>query len=70
MPPIATIGILVIFLAKFNILISLLVVYFNKLFKQNKSVSKNLNINLNQRPGELSNEMYYKIALQYEKLFD
>jgi len=43
---------------------------FNKLFKQNKSVTKKLNINLNQRPEELSNEMFYKIALQYEKLFD
>ena len=43
---------------------------FNKLFKQNKSVAENLNINLNQRPEELSNEMFYKIALQYEKLFD
>ena len=43
---------------------------FNKLFKQNKSVANNLNINLNQRPEELSNEMFYKIALQYEKLFN
>ena len=43
---------------------------FNKLFKQNKSVAKNLNINLNQRPEELSNEMFYKITLQYEKLFN
>jgi 16S rRNA (adenine1518-N6/adenine1519-N6)-dimethyltransferase len=43
---------------------------FNKLFKQNKSVTKNLNINLNKRPEELSNEMFYKIAAQYEKLFD
>ena len=43
---------------------------FNKLFNQNKSVTKNLNINLNQRPEELSNEMFYKIAEQYEKLFD
>ena len=43
---------------------------FNKLFKQNKSVTKNLNINLNKRPEELSNEMFYKIATQYEKLFD
>ena len=41
---------------------------FNKLFKQNKSVSRNLNINLNKRPEELSNEMFYKIAAQYEKL--
>ena len=43
---------------------------FNKLFKQNKSVARNLNINLNKRPEELSNEMFYKIAAQYEKLFD
>jgi 16S rRNA (adenine1518-N6/adenine1519-N6)-dimethyltransferase len=43
---------------------------FNKLFKQNKLVAKNLNINLNQRPEELSSEIFYKIALQYEKLFD
>ena len=43
---------------------------FNKLFKQNTSVAKNLNIKLNQRPEELSNEMFYKIATQYEKLFD
>ena len=43
---------------------------FNKLFKQNKSVTRNLNINLNKRPEELSNEMFYKIATQYEKLFD
>ena len=43
---------------------------FNKMFGQNKSVVKNLNIDLNQRPEELSNEMFYKIAMQYEKLFD
>ena len=43
---------------------------FNKLFKQNKSVTRNLNINLNKRPEELSNEMFYKIAVQYEKLSD
>ena len=42
---------------------------FNKLFKQNRVVAKNLNINLNQRPEELSSEIFYKIALQYEKLF-
>jgi len=41
---------------------------FNKLFKQNQTVSRNLNINLNKRPEELSNEMFYKIATQYEKL--
>ena len=28
------------------------------------------NINLNQRPEELSIEMFYKITLQYEKLFN
>ena len=43
---------------------------FNKLFKQNISIAEKLNINLSQRPEELSNEMFYKIALQYEKLFD
>jgi len=43
---------------------------FNKLFKQNKYIAKNLNINLKQRPEELSSEMFYKIALRYEKLFD
>ena len=31
---------------------------------------KNLDIDLSKRPEELSNEMYYKIAVQYEKLFD
>ena len=43
---------------------------FNKLFGMNKSVARHLNINLNVRPEELSNEMYYKIATIYEKLFD
>ena len=43
---------------------------FYKLFGQNQSIIKNLNINLNQRPEELSNEMFYKIAVQYERLFD
>jgi len=43
---------------------------FNKLFEQDQSIVKNLNIDLNQRPEELSNEMFYKIAIQYEKLFD
>jgi len=41
----------------------------NKLFNKNKSVIKNLNINLNKRPEELSNETFYKIAVEYEKLF-
>ena len=43
---------------------------FRKLFKNNSSVAENLNINLNKRPEELSNEMFYRIAEQYEKLFD
>ena len=43
---------------------------FHKLFKNGNSVSENLNINLNKRPEELSNEMFYRIAEQYEKLFD
>ena len=43
---------------------------FNKLFEKKKSIMKNLNIDLNKRPEELSNEMFYKIAVQYEKLFD
>ena len=43
---------------------------FSKLFKKNKSAIKSLNVNLNQRPEELSSEMFYKIAVQYEKLFD
>ena len=42
---------------------------FSKLFKNNLNIAKNLNLDLNQRPGELSNEMFYKIALQYEDLF-
>ena len=42
---------------------------FKKLFGQNQSIAKNLNIDLNKRPEELSNEMFYKIAIQYEKLF-
>ena len=41
-----------------------------KLFKKNPFLLKNLNIDLNKRPGELSNEIFYKIAIEYEKLFD
>ena len=43
---------------------------FNKLFGKKISMIKDLNIDLSKRPEELSNEMYYKIAAQYEKLFD
>ncbi len=41
-----------------------------KLFKKNPFLLKNLNIDLNKRPGELSNENFYKIAVEYEKLLD
>ena len=43
---------------------------FNKLFKKKEFIAKNLNIDLSKRPEELSNEMFYKIAIQYEKLTD
>ena len=42
----------------------------NKLFKKKLSMVENLNIDLSKRPEELSCEMFYKIAIQYEKLFD
>ena len=42
---------------------------FNKLFNKNKTLIKNLNIDLTKRPEELSNETFYKIAKEYEKLF-
>ena len=42
---------------------------FTKLFENYISVAKDLNINLNKRPEELTSETYYKIAMQYEKLF-
>ena len=41
---------------------------FAKLFGNNKSVAEDLNLNLKHRPEELSNEMFYKIAMKYEKL--
>jgi len=42
---------------------------FAKMFGKNISVAKDLNLNLQLRPEELSNEMYYKIAIKYENLF-
>ena len=42
---------------------------FKKLFKEKLSRIKNLNLDLNKRPEELTNETYYKIAFEYEKLF-
>ena len=41
---------------------------FNKLFKKNKTLIKNLNIDLSKRPEELNNETFYEIASKYEKL--
>ena len=41
---------------------------FVKLFGKNTHVEKDLNLNLNQRPEELSKEMFYKIALKYDEL--
>jgi len=43
---------------------------FVKLFGRDTSAAKDLDLNLDQRPGELSNEMFYKIAIKYEKLFN
>jgi len=42
---------------------------FKKLFKDKLPMVKNLNIDLSKRPEELSNETFYKIAKEYEKLF-
>ena len=43
---------------------------FIKLFGHDKSIAKDLNLNLNQRPEELSSEMFYRITMEYEKLFN
>tara|TARA_Y100000590_G_C15587170_1_gene964577 strand:- start:378 stop:1184 length:807 start_codon:yes stop_codon:yes gene_type:complete len=43
---------------------------FYKLFGKDFSLAKNLGINLNNRPEQLSNEMFYKIAAKYENLTD
>ena len=41
---------------------------FLKIFNNNKSLADKLNLKLNKRPGELNNEMFYKITVEYEKL--
>ena len=41
---------------------------FAKLFKNSKEIAKDLNLNLNHRPEDLSNEMFYKITMKYEEL--
>ena len=42
---------------------------FFKLFRNNHYVAQKLNLNLNKRPEELTNEIFYKITIMYEKLF-
>jgi len=42
---------------------------FKKLFNNNLSVAKKLNIDLYKRPEELTSETYYKITYEYENLF-
>jgi len=39
-----------------------------KLFDKNKNLIKNLNLDMRHRPEELSNEMFYKIVENYEKI--
>ena len=41
---------------------------FLKLFAGDETIAKKLNLNLTQRPGELSNETFYKITKKYEVL--
>jgi 16S rRNA (adenine1518-N6/adenine1519-N6)-dimethyltransferase len=41
---------------------------FKKLFKNAIHVEEKLKIDLSKRPGELNNEIFYKIAIEYEKL--
>ena len=40
---------------------------FSKLFKNYKKVAEDMNLELNKRPEELNIEMFYKIAIKYEK---
>ena len=40
---------------------------FSKLFQDSLSVAKELNLDLNKRAEQLNNEMFYKIAIMYEK---
>ena len=41
---------------------------FLKLFSGNKSIAKNLNLDLTLRPEKLSYEMFYRITKEYERL--
>ena len=42
---------------------------FKKLFGKKIFLTKNIDIDLNKRPEEINVETYYKIAIEYEKLF-
>ena len=42
---------------------------FKKLFKEKLFNIKKLDIDLSKRPGELRSDLFYKIAVEYEKLF-
>jgi len=42
---------------------------FLKLFNNNRLIAEELNLQLNKRPEELSNEMFYRITMKYEELF-
>ena len=41
-----------------------------KLFKNSNSIAKELKLDLNKRPEELSYKMFYKIAMKYEELLN
>ena len=41
---------------------------FSKLFKNYTQVANDLNLNLKQRPEEISSDMFYKIAIKFENL--
>tara|TARA_Y100000590_G_scaffold48125_1_gene51040 strand:+ start:1169 stop:1972 length:804 start_codon:yes stop_codon:yes gene_type:complete len=43
---------------------------FMKLFKNSNSIAKELKLDLNKRPEELSYKMFYKIAMKYEELLN
>ena len=43
---------------------------FIRLFKKNERIAKKLNIDLTKRADQLSNEMFYKIAVEYDQLFN
>jgi len=43
---------------------------FLNIFNGDKSIAQKLNLDLSLRPEKLSNEMFYKITMEYEKLFN